>query len=158
MKTAIVLIMRRINVKKVDIVVKELYSDIVEKNILEVACGCAEFSISASHYAESINCIDIDDSRLNGSLPENVKFDMMDASRMNYSDESFDTIVLYNAFYHIYSQWEEIKRECMRVLKSFGTIYIVSSWNLDISLMNEVFEGSVKKNIEFSIVKIIKGH
>lgn len=49
--------------KKADIIVQLLSSDIIDKKILEVACGCAELSISAARYAHSVSCIDIDDSR-----------------------------------------------------------------------------------------------
>ena len=119
--------------KKTDVIVQLLSFDIVDKKILEVACGCAELSISAARYAQSVSCIDIDDSRLSNILPHNVCFEVMDASQMSYSSSSFDTIILYNAFSHIYSQWDSIKNECMRVLKSSGAIYLVSTWKLDIS-------------------------
>ena len=44
---------------------------------------------------------------------------------MDYADDTFDTVILYNAFAHIQSQWVEIERECKRVLKADGVIYIV---------------------------------
>lgn len=111
------------DMKKTDIIVQLLSSDMVDKNVLEVACGCADLSISAAHYAHSIFCIDVDDSKLSDNLPQNVCFEIMDASQMSYLSSSFDTIILYNAFSHIYSQWDAIKEECMRVIKSSGTIY-----------------------------------
>ena len=130
--------------------------DIVDKKILEVACGCAELSISAAHHAQSVSCIDIDDSRLSNTLPNNVCFEVMDASQMSYASSSFDTIILYNAFSHIYSQWDSIKNECMRVLKSSGVIYIVSTWKLDISLMTEVFGSNAEWKKDFLVVKLEK--
>jgi ubiquinone/menaquinone biosynthesis C-methylase UbiE len=142
--------------KKADIIVQLLSSDIIDKKILEVACGCAELSISAARYAHSVSCIDIDDSRLSNILPRNVCFEVMDASQMRYSSDSFDTIILYNAFSHIYSQWDSIKDECMRVLKSSGVIYIVSTWKLDISLMTEVFGSNAEWKKDFLVAKLKK--
>lgn len=142
--------------KKADIIVQLLSSDIIDKKILEVACGCAELSISAARYAHSVSCIDIDDSRLSNILPRNVCFEVMDASQMRYSSDSFDTIILYNAFSHIYSQWDSIKDECVRVLKSSGVIYIVSTWKLDISLMTEVFGSNAEWKKDFLVAKLEK--
>ena len=142
--------------KNTDLIVKLLLSDIADKNILEVACGCADFSISASRYAQGVSCIDLDDSRLSGALPNNIHFEKMDATKMNYPSGSFDTIILYNAFSHIYSQWDSIKKECLRVLKPSGRLYIASTWKLDISLMNEVFESSVEWQKEFFVARIEK--
>lgn len=90
--------------KKTDKLVQLLNSHIEDKDILEVACGGAEFSISASTMAKSVSCIDLDDSRLNELINHtDIKFQIMDASKMDYPDDSFDTIVIYNAFYHIQS-------------------------------------------------------
>ena len=41
--------------------IKKIQGHIVDKNILEVACGCAEFSIAASKIAKTVICIDLDD-------------------------------------------------------------------------------------------------
>lgn len=142
--------------KKTDIIVQLLTYDIKDKNILEVACGCADLSVSAARYAHSVSCIDIDDSRLSDILPPNVCFELMDATQMSYLSNSFDTVIFYNAFSHIYSQWDSIKDECMRVLKSSGAIYIIATWKLDISLMTEVFSNNVVWMKDFLVVKLEK--
>lgn len=139
--------------KKTDKLVQLLNSHIEDKDILEVACGGAEFSISASTMAKSVSCIDLDDSRLNELINHtDIKFQIMDASKMDYPDDSFDTIVIYNAFYHIQSQWEDIARECSRVLRKDGKICIASTWKLDIGLMKDYFGNDVKWEDEFLIV------
>ena len=142
--------------RKTDIIVQFLDSDIKNKCILEVACGCADFSISASRTAKKVFSIDIDNSRLPELLPENVCFEKMDASCMSYPDESFDTIIIYNAFSHIYSQWDMIKNECFRVIRPMGKVYIISTWKLDTSLMKEVFEKAETHYKDFVIVKLTK--
>ena len=142
--------------KKTDKIVQMLSSDIIGKRVLEVACGCAELSISAAPYAHSVSCIDIDDGRLSNTLPQNVYFEIMDATQMSYSNNSYDTVILYNAFSHIYSHWDKIKEECMRVVKPSGAVYIISTWKLDVSLMNEVFDNNAVWMKDFCIVKLVR--
>ena len=141
--------------KKTDALVKILTSDIENKDVLEVACGTADFSVSAAQLANSVSCIDLDDSRLTDLTGKNnVSFKIMDASEMAFLNDTFDTIVIYNAFFHIQTQWSEIEKECLRVLKSKGIIYIVGTWKLDTSLMKDVFGDKAFWQEDFLIVKI----
>ncbi len=124
--------------KKTDALVNLLISNIEDKIVLEAACGTADFSLSAARFARSVSCIDLDGSRLNQQIKQpNIHFQIMDASKMGYPDNAFDTIVLYNSFCHIQSQWNEIERECKRVVKDNGIICIVGTWKLDTNLMND---------------------
>ena len=89
--------------KKTDIFVNMFASDIENKDILEVACGTADFSISAIRIANSVSCIDLDDNRLNNLAEQNnVTFQIMDAAKMSYPDNTFDVVVIYNSFFHIH--------------------------------------------------------
>ena len=143
--------------KKTDTLVTILASDIEHKDVLEVACGAADFSISAARIANRVSCIDLDDSRLNHQVEQNnVRFEIMDASNMSYSDGEFDTIVIYNAFFHIQSQWNMIERECRRVIKGKGKIYIVGTWSLDTHLMIDTFGVHAVWHDGFLIVEMTK--
>ena len=65
--------------KKTDTLVNILAPDIEHKDVLEVACGAADFSISAARIANRVSCIDLDDSRLNNQVKQNnVRFQIMD--------------------------------------------------------------------------------
>ncbi|WP_295086309.1 class I SAM-dependent methyltransferase [Ruminococcus sp.] len=140
--------------KKTDRIVRLLSSDIEKKDILEVACGSADFSVAAASLANSVSCIDLDDSRLNPMVAQsNVCFQIMDASQMEYQDHSFDTIVMYNAYYHIQTQWKEIEKECRRVLRNRGCIYIIGTWKLDTSIMLDIFGDKAFWLDDFLIVK-----
>lgn len=140
--------------KKTDCIVRLLKSDIENKDILEVACGTADFSISASAFANSVSCIDLDDSRLNPIIKQSdVRFQLMDACKMKYPDHAFDTIVIYNAYYHIQTQWKEIEKECKRVLRSNGCIYIIGTWKLDTSIMQDQYGDKAEWLGDFLIVK-----
>ena len=142
--------------KNTDILVKMLIADIENKTILEAACGAADFSVSASAYSDRVYCIDLDAGRRNSRLAANLHFQIMDASKMDYADETFDTVILYNAFFHIQSQWMEIERECKRVLKAEGVIYVVGTWKLDVHIIMDVFGDKAKWRNQFLIVEIRK--
>ena len=140
--------------KKTDRIVRLLKSDIENKDILEVACGTADFSIAASAFANSVSCIDLDESRLNSIIIQSdICFQIMDASKMEYSDHVFDMVFMYNAYYHIQTQWEKIEKECKRVLKSNGCIYIIGTWKLDTSIMLDDFGDKAVWLDDFLIVK-----
>ena len=142
--------------KNTDILVNLLIAEIENKVVLETACGAADFSVSASAYSNSVYCIDLDARRINSKLAENVHFQIMDASKMDYADDTFDTVILYNAFSHIHSQWIEIERECRRVLKAEGVIYVVGTWKMDVHMMMDVFGDKAKWRDQFLIVEIRK--
>ena len=142
--------------KNTDILVDLLMEDIENKTVFEAACGAADFSISASAYSDGVYCIDLDAGRLNCKTAANIHFQIMDASKMDYADDTFDTVILYNAFAHIQSQWVEIERECKRVLKTDGVIYIVGTWKLDVRIIMDVFGDKAKWRNQFLIVDIRK--
>ena len=53
-----------VSLTNVEKVVKQIQSDLEDKTILEVACGCGEFSIAAAKPARKVYCIDLDSQRL----------------------------------------------------------------------------------------------
>ena len=143
--------------KKTDALVNMLISDIESKEVLEVACGAADFSVSAARAATHVSCIDLDACRLNHlDKQENVTFQIMDAARMSYPDNTFDTVVIYNAFFHIRDQWDEIEKECRRVLKRTGILYVIGTWSLDTILMIEMFGDQAFWQAGFLLVRIEK--
>lgn len=119
--------------KRVEKVVYKLHNELYGKDILEVACGCAEFSISASKLAKTVHCIDLDDKRLlpNAKNCNNLIFCEMDATAMSYKNDSFDTIIIYNAIGHLQQVMEKTIGECLRVLRASGNMYIISSFKMD---------------------------
>ena len=144
--------------KKTEKTVRLIRQEIEKKDILEVACGTADFSLSAAEYAKQVICIDIDSGRLDSQVKErdNISFQKMDAAKMEFEDEVFDTIILYNALYHIKEQYDAIMAECRRVLKPEGHIVLVATWKLDSSLMSEMFGGKVEWLDGNCIVKLGK--
>lgn len=130
--------------RRTDRIVSYILPEIEGKEVLEAACGTAEFSLSAARYAKRISCIDIEESRLDERVKEQEKicFRRMDASKMDYESDTFDTIILYNALYHIKDKCDVILTECRRVLKPGGHIFLIATWKLDLALMREKFGGT----------------
>ena len=72
--------------RRADRAVEAVKGDILGKRVLEVACGCAEFSLCAAGLAEQVDCIDLDRGRLDeriGDCP-NATFRQMDATALEY--------------------------------------------------------------------------
>ena len=132
--------------KKTEKIVQLIRQELENKDILEVACGTAEFSLSAARYAERVACIDIDSRRLNSLVKEqeNISFRKMDAAKMSFESDTFDTVILYNALCHIKVQYDAIIAECRRVLKTEGHIILIATWKMDSSLMTVMFGDRVE--------------
>lgn len=60
--------------KNTDLLVRRLISEIQSKDILEVACGVGEFTNSASRYARSVSCIDLNSRNLRLIDHDNIHF------------------------------------------------------------------------------------
>lgn len=133
--------------KIIDKVIKKFRKDIEGKHILEIACGQASFSIAASKTALHIDCIDIDDKRLDPEARKlhNLKFHVMDARKLEFDDALFDTVILYNTVKHLEYCMAEVINEAARVLKNEGCIYVISSFSMDKPVIQNVLPDIVKK-------------
>lgn len=68
---------------------------------------------------------------------KNITFEQMDITKMRYEDQTFDTVVMYNAIAHIDPFISEAVIESKRVLKEGGHIDIVSSFKMDKAVIEE---------------------
>ena len=105
-------------------------------DVLEIACGTADFSLAAAETARSVTTIDLDDCRLSPAArsTDGVRFQRMDAAAMTFPDGSFDTAVLYNALGHLTAILPEVIPEALR---HGGTLIVCSSFSLDKTVMEE---------------------
>ena len=120
---------------------------------MEVACGCAEFSIAAAQTAKSVDGIDLDYLRLPPSArkTEGFKFTVMDATNMAFPEGSFDAAVMYNAIGHLGAVLEKVLKECLRVTKPSGAIFVISSFRMDMPVIDEkLLPLLAKKQIAFA--------
>ena len=111
------------------------------RDILEIACGTANFSLAAAETARSVTAIDLDDCRLSPAVRSGgcVRFQRMDAAALAFPDGSFDTAVLYNALGHLTAILPEVLSEALRVLRPGGALLVCSSFSLDKTAMEEHF-------------------
>ena len=103
------------------------------RDVLEIACGTADFSLAAAESARNVTAIDLDDRRLSPAVRSAgcVRFQRMDAAALAFPDGSFDTAVLYNALGHLTAILPEVLSEALRVLHPGGTLIVCSSFSLD---------------------------
>ena len=118
-----------------------LSSPLTGRDVLEIACGTADFSLAAAETAHSVTAIDLDDCRLSSAARSggSVCFQRMDAAALSFPDGSFDTAMLYNALGHLTAILPEVLSEALRVLRPGGTLLVCSSFSLDKTAMEEHF-------------------
>ena len=139
--------------KRVEQAIAHIAENISGKAVLEVACGCAEFSLAAAQTAKSVDGIDLDYLRLPPSArkTEGFKFTVMDATNMAFPEGSFDAAVMYNAIGHLGAVLEKVLKECLRVTKPGGAIFVISSFRIDMPVIDEkLLPLLAKKQIAFA--------
>lgn len=139
--------------KRVEQAIEHIAENISGKAVLEVACGCAEFSLAAAQTAKSVDGIDLDYLRLPPSArkTEGFKFIVMDATNMAFPEGSFDAAVMYNAIGHLGAVLEKVLKECFRVTKPGGAIFVISSFRIDMPVIDEkLLPLLAKKQIAFA--------
>lgn len=139
--------------KRVEQATAHIEENIIGKSVLEVACGCAEFSMYAANIAKSVDGIDLDCLRLppQARKTEGFTFTLMDATNMAFEAESFDTVVMYNAVGHLGAVLEKVLKECVRVTKSGGSIFVISSFRMDMPVIDEkLLPLLAKKHIDYA--------
>jgi ubiquinone/menaquinone biosynthesis C-methylase UbiE len=103
-------------------------SHCVDKDVLEVACGAGLGLGYLSQTARSVVGADIDDAILNVaresySGQRKVRLLKADAESLEFSDASFDTVLLFEAIYYLPNAAKFID-EARRVLRPDGTLLI----------------------------------
>ena len=139
--------------KRVEQAIEHIAESINGKAVLEVACGCAEFSLAAAQTVKSVDGIDLDYLRLPPSArkTEGFKFTVMDATNMAFPEGSFDAAVMYNAIGHLGAVLEKVLKECLRVTKPGGAIFVISSFRMDMPVIDEkLLPLLAKKQIAFA--------
>lgn len=139
--------------KRVEQAIAHIAESINGKAVLEIACGCAEFSLAAAQTAKSVDGIDLDYLRLppQAHKTEDFAFTIMDATNMTFADGSFDTVIMYNSVGHLGAVLEKVLKECLRVTKPGGVIFVISSFRTDMSAIDEkLLPLLAKKQIAFA--------
>ena len=95
------------------------------KKVLEIATGPGLLAKRVAPAAKSIIATDYSDGMIaeakKGDCPENLTFEVADATALPYEDNSFDVVIIANAL-HIIPTPEKALSEINRVLKSKGIL------------------------------------
>ena len=107
----------------------------LESKILELGTGTSYTTVSLAKKGYTFTSIDTDEAALKTTaarlayekvLP-NVKFYVMDATRLEFGDSSFKSIIAINLLHHV-TEPEKLLAEADRVLSSKGKI-VISDFN-----------------------------
>ncbi len=104
------------------------------KKVLEVACGSGIGIGYLALVAESYTGVDLDKSNIkiadkNSELIQNASVKQMDAHSLEFEDNSFDVVILFEALYYLQNP-ELFLREVRRVLLPDGKL-IISTVNCE---------------------------
>lgn len=95
------------------------------KDVLELATGPGLIAKHVAGAAAHITATDFSPQMIaqakKGSVPENLTFEIADASSLQYADKSFDVVIIANAL-HIVPEPEKVLAEIDRVLKAGGIL------------------------------------
>ncbi|MBR4248468.1 MAG: class I SAM-dependent methyltransferase [Treponema sp.] len=108
-----------------DYIYKEISAAASAKNVLELATGPGMIAKHIAPSAKSVTATDFAPKMIEaakkGSVPDNVNFEVADATNLRYQNDSFDLVVIANAL-HIIPEPEKALAEIDRVLKANGTL------------------------------------
>ena len=108
-----------------DYIYKEISAAASGKDVLELATGPGMIAKHIAPSAKSVTATDFAPKMIEaakkGSVPDNVSFEIADATNLRYENDSFDLVVIANAL-HIIPEPEKALAEIDRVLKANGTL------------------------------------
>jgi ubiquinone/menaquinone biosynthesis C-methylase UbiE len=124
-------------------------------DILEVGCGSGYGAVLLSQI-EPRSYVGID------LMPEMIElarkqpgldgyeFLVMDAASMNsIADESKDVVVIFDILHHI-PEWREVIRECHRVLRPGGAMFLEEPWSSAVKLADAIVHWGHPNDAQFS--------
>ncbi len=98
---------------------------VAEKEVLELATGPGMIAKHIAASAKNVIATDFAPKMIEtakkGYVPQNVRFEVADATDLRFKDHSFDVVIIANAL-HIMPNPEKALSEIDRVLKSGGTL------------------------------------
>lgn len=98
---------------------------VVGKNVLELATGPGMIAKHIADKATFITATDFSPDMIaqakKGTVPENVTFEIADASDLQYEDKAFDVVIIANAL-HVVPNPEKVLSEIDRVLVDDGSL------------------------------------
>ncbi|HLE12978.1 MAG: hypothetical protein A2504_17810 [Bdellovibrionales bacterium RIFOXYD12_FULL_39_22] len=90
-------------------------------HLLDVGCGCGNFTAQIAPYCKFITAIDTSDVWLKRAQNEqklsNVKFEKMDAQDISFQGKTFDVVISRATLHHV-NRWQQAIDHMLRVSKN----------------------------------------
>jgi len=125
------------------------------KDVLEIGCGSGFGAyLLSSMSSKTYIGIDLMPEQIELAKKRclrNCEFLEMDASKLDFfSDQTKDTIIVFGALHHI-PEWRNVVKECYRILKKEGEMYIQEPCKGVVRIWDFVVRWHHPKNSLFSI-------
>jgi ubiquinone/menaquinone biosynthesis C-methylase UbiE len=110
-------------------ILRRMVSEKSFESVLEIGCGNGTGTRLINKYfsPKNVTAIDLDEKMIqlagknNGA--ENISFMVMDASKLDFPDNTFDAIFNFGIIHHI-PNWKDCLNELKRVLKKNGELIL----------------------------------
>ncbi|MFH1840859.1 MAG: class I SAM-dependent methyltransferase [Candidatus Shapirobacteria bacterium] len=121
----------------------EYFNELKNKTVLEIGCGSGLGAKIILKYFSPRKILATDlDPRLIAIAKKNIQekeitFEMADATKLNYKNESFDAVFDYGVIHHIpFPEWKRCLNEIYRVLKAGGKVFL---YDVSIESFNTIY-------------------
>jgi len=98
--------------------IEDLISKIKPYKVLEIGCGCGNFTKEIAKFCKHITATDVSEKLITRCKEENdsgnIEYLQMDAVRLNFKDDAFDLAFERDSLHHI-PEWEKALNEMIRV-------------------------------------------
>ena len=98
---------------------------IKDKEVLEIATGPGLLAKHVAHFTKKMLATDYSDGMIKeakkGEYPDNLSFEVADATSLPYTDNSFDVVIIANAL-HVMANPNKALKEIDRVLREDGVM------------------------------------
>ena len=98
---------------------------IKDKEVLEIATGPGLLAKHVAHFTKKMLATDYSDGMIKeakkGEYPDNLTFEVADATSLPYTDNSFDVVIIANAL-HVIANPDKALKEIDRLLREDGVM------------------------------------
>lgn len=118
-----------------------------DKEVLEIATGPGLLAKHVAFAAKRMIATDYSEGMIRearkGKCPENLKFEIADATQLPYADKSFDVVLIANAL-HVMPEPEKALGEINRVLRKDGLLIAPNFVSHKSGVMSRLWSGILK--------------
>ena len=117
------------------------------KDVLEIATGPGLLAKHVAYAANKMIATDYSEGMITearkGECPDNLTFEVADATNLPFDDKCFDVVLIANAL-HVMPNPEKALKEIDRVLKDKGTLIAPNFVNHKDSFISKIWSGILK--------------